>query len=301
MKKFLVLIIPLFIFSSCTTWYYGTRPKHDITQIERTTFDDLIIEPAHDLFDYRYDVVRQINGFPQPLSGWTAGCEGDPLPHYPLGVRLGNGLFFDLNRNLTLDLFSVLSLPKAEQLSIKKTAARLPNRPYRIRIDSTEYCEKTPNGRRWICKEFAHSGDLIQVKERNRPTYNVVEEESSIKLINRRGRVLNEINKVKDGVYTHQLRRIINSFIQLENGVQIKSNQISYRIVLTPEKDEIQIYRSNGLGERLVRRMIKSKDKLYILNHKNRGSEIEIMNDKLVTRGVPFDDVELEVTFPTRD
>ncbi|MFK7933636.1 MAG: hypothetical protein AB8G22_09000 [Saprospiraceae bacterium] len=50
----ILLLLPLVGILGCVT-----PVKFDTTTIERTTFDDLVLQPAHDLYDYRFEIIRQ--------------------------------------------------------------------------------------------------------------------------------------------------------------------------------------------------------------------------------------------------
>ncbi|MFK7933635.1 MAG: hypothetical protein AB8G22_08995 [Saprospiraceae bacterium] len=58
-----------------------------------------------------------------------------------------------------------------------------------------------------------------------------------------------------------------------------------YRIILNPAKDEIHVYqRKPNDEELLVKKIYKTKNRLYILNRNNYGKEIQVTDNQLIVR-----------------
>lgn len=280
MKNHLLIVLFALTFNSCVTSYYSNYPELDIEGTEYVLFEDLKLDPAHDLFDYRYNIIHQV------------GIEDTWRPieaHHPLGMRLGNGLFFDLNENLTLDLFSLLDLPRDRGVSLEVTESRLmPDVTTKHRVSPYEYCsidESEPVSE--FCRTYIRRAEGIEVQENDRHRYTIREEEGSIELLLPDGFLTDRIALMGNGIYTHRLRREIADFVQLPNGVRVKN----YRIVLTPDKKEIQVYR--GKNEELLLRMLKTKDHLYIIADNDRGISIQYSGNQLSARGRSIDKVDI--------
>lgn len=287
MKKILSLLLPLVFFAGCAPFL--SPPKVDITQLERTTFADLVLEPAHDLYDYRYDVIRQTEEVGDSCT------TTEDVPYHRLGMRLGNGLFYDLNGNLTVDLFTLLSLPERGNFAVVRTNLRRPKLARNIRVANGSYCEEFfpafSSKKRWDCREYDHHTNRITVNRNNRFCFTIEEDMEGIRQLNRRGRVVDQIVEIETGVYTDRLRRKTDDFVQLENEILAKN----YRIALNERKDEILIYQQRFLRERLVKRIIKTKDRLYILDKNDWGREIQVMDNQLIIKPNRRDQIVLEV------
>ncbi|MEM8584759.1 MAG: hypothetical protein AAGF87_10845 [Bacteroidota bacterium] len=281
MKSYLLLVLYALTFSSCVTSYYsGYYPELDIEGVERVAFDDLKLEPTHDLYDYRFNIIHQI------------GIEDNWRPieaHHPLGMRLGNGLFFDLNRNLTLNLFSLLDLPSDRGVSLQVTESLvMPDVTTEHRISPYEYCYADESGpASEYCITYMRRTGGIEVQENNRHRYTIREESGGIELLLPNGFLTDRIAPMGDGMYTHRLKREIVDFVPIPNGVRAKD----FYIVLTPDKKEIQIYR--GKNKELLLRMLKTKDQLFIVAENGRGIRIQYSENQLSARGRNIDKVDI--------
>ncbi|MEO0627984.1 MAG: hypothetical protein AAFY91_13410 [Bacteroidota bacterium] len=280
MKNYFLFVLYALVFNSCSTSYYSSYPEVDVNGVEYIPFEDLKLEPAHDLFDYRYNIIHRVG-----IEDTWRSIEA----HHPLGMRLGNGLFFDLNGNLTLDLLSLLDLPRDRVVSLQVTESRImPDLTTQQRVSPYEYCsidESEPVSE--FCRTYIKRAEGIEVQENDRHRYTIREEEGGIELLLPNGFLTDRIKSLENGIYTHRLRRDKADFIQLPNGVRVKN----YHIVLTPDKREIQVYR--GKNEELLLRMLKTKDYLYIIADNNRGISIQYSENQLSARGRSIDKVDI--------
>lgn len=281
MKSYLLLVLYALTFSSCATSYYSSYyPEPDIEGVERLAFDDLKLEPAHDLYDYRFNIIHQ------------SGIEDTWRPieaHHPLGMRLGNGLFFDLNRNLTLDLFSLIDLPRDRATSLQVTESLvMPDITIEYKVSPYEYCRtdrSEPVSE--YCQIYIRRAGGIEVQENDRHRYTIREESGGIELLLPDGFLTDRIAPMENGIYTHRLRRETADFVQLPNGVRAKD----YHIILTPDKKEIQVYR--GKNKEMLLRMLKTKDQLFILDEDGHGIRIQYSENQLSARGRDIDKVDI--------
>ncbi len=96
--------------SSC-----ATLSVREIKSLERVPFEPLRIEPTVEPNDLRVDVIRQTK---QQMVGNTT--QAVDVPNDPLGLDLGNGLFYDLNENFSLRLDYLLDFADEEAFELKK-------------------------------------------------------------------------------------------------------------------------------------------------------------------------------------
>ncbi|MEM6723535.1 MAG: hypothetical protein AAF598_05815 [Bacteroidota bacterium] len=282
MWKYFFLILAAFVLISCTSWRYLSAPKFDLSQIERIPFDDLKLKPAHNLLDYRYDVIRQ---------GVSLDCWHEEESH-PLGFQLGNGLFFDLEDNLTLDLFYMLELSKETGFTVLESNTLFPREQERkISVEANQSCAQMVNQENTFCLQYEKTENGLDVKQNQRFLYTVLETNEGIQLLNRQGRMTDRIKALGKHTFTHHLNRDVEQFTKQGNNLRLKT----IRVTLTPAKDEIQIYRKRAGQYKLRHRIIRSKSHLYILDQFGHGSEIKIQENQLITKGDRSQSVKLQV------
>jgi len=117
MKKQITITISalwiLFIlFSSCASLPKEMLPKED----EYVKIDPLEVRPAIEPLLIRADIQRQQEC---TTNGSQTTCTS--VPYHFMGVYLGNGIFLDYHRNLSLDIGLLLGLDKINDYTIKET------------------------------------------------------------------------------------------------------------------------------------------------------------------------------------
>ncbi|MGD1892731.1 MAG: hypothetical protein ACFB15_19360 [Cyclobacteriaceae bacterium] len=79
---------------------------------KRDGLQELQLSTGYDVYGLRIDLIRQVT-----TDGDGNSC---PMPYHYLGVNLGNGLFYDANNNLTLNLDQLPELRQVEDFTIRK-------------------------------------------------------------------------------------------------------------------------------------------------------------------------------------
>lgn len=94
--------------SACSTLNVATVNDPN----KREGLQELQLSAGYDIYQLRVDLIRQT----------TIDSDGDPcpMPYHYLGVNLGNGLFYDANNNLTLNLDQLPELRQGEDFTIRK-------------------------------------------------------------------------------------------------------------------------------------------------------------------------------------
>lgn len=91
--KYKSLSLLLLIICGCTT-----LNKTIIENTDRSIFQPLVLIPDYDICNIRIDLIRQTNK--EQVN--DSATEAEKIPYHPVGFYLGNGLFLDLNDNLSL-------------------------------------------------------------------------------------------------------------------------------------------------------------------------------------------------------
>jgi hypothetical protein len=135
MKSIPLLIVLLLILTGCATINLADLPKEE----DRVPFDPLEVTIAYDVYCIRLDLFRQTRTRTKRVRNadgdWVTKTETEKVPYHFLGVDLGNGLFFDAHKNLSIDLIRLLKLDELEEFTIV-------SRPKGIFATTTTYTKK---------------------------------------------------------------------------------------------------------------------------------------------------------------
>ena len=246
---------------------YGCAPlkKTIIENTERLYFQPLVLIPDYDIYDIRIDIIRQTDE--KEVDESTTKTE--EVPYHPVGFYLGNGLFVDLNDNISLLVPKLLNVDSNEDFVIKQ---KQPG----IFFKSTTIYAKTDS------LFIAKNGGLIKLKtkkiiDKNDSTaiikgglfskYKIIESDSSITY--RSGLAKTVIHKNKEG-YFYKTWLWKKEYKQIESDIHIGKKYIIRNL-----GDRIEILTKGMLNkERLAYRIIKSDDRIYIFDSFYRGLEI---------------------------
>lgn len=108
MKRLCYFFGLILLGSACSTLNRATVSDPN----KREGLQELQLSSGYDIYQLRIDLIRQV----------TTDSDGDscPMPYHYLGVNLGNGLFYDANNNLTLNLDQLPELRHGEDFTIRK-------------------------------------------------------------------------------------------------------------------------------------------------------------------------------------
>ena len=91
--NYLFLLILLFPFTA------NSQGKMESLENQQSNdFQQSKLISDFDVFDIRIDIIRQT----EDDVNENSATECEDVPHHPLGFNLGNGLFLDINNNLSL-------------------------------------------------------------------------------------------------------------------------------------------------------------------------------------------------------
>lgn len=102
-----VLMLALIICCSCVS-------TSTITDAERQNFKPSVLSSGYDLTDMRIDIIRQTKDATD-INGNTVK---EDVAYSPIGYKLGNGMFYDLNGNLAFLISDLFNLTKDDNYSL---------------------------------------------------------------------------------------------------------------------------------------------------------------------------------------
>ncbi len=201
------------------------------------------------------------------------GTQTLPVPNDPLGFDLGNGLFYDLNQNLSLRIDKMLDFSDAEYFSLKKFENPLDNKGLKMFTfeNDTLFKSNSETGRFRYLYHRAGPSDSISFMNGDILKYVIVHRDSSLVCRNKR-KVKKEIITMGDGKFVLDRGNRDFDFVQNSNAVDLQSG---YLIEISDANKLITIYRLNNSGRKTVLySMVRSRDALYIFDKNYRGNKI---------------------------
>lgn len=258
--KYKYLSFLLLILCGCTT-----LNKTIIENTTRSIFQPLVLTPDYDIYEIRIDLIRQTNE--EQVNDSTT--KNEKIPYHSIGFDLGNGLFIDLNDNLSLLIPKLLHINCDENFIIKQNHSR-------YRFKSTTTYEKTDS--LFITKNegliktntkkiITNKDSIVFVKGGLFSKYKIIKSDSSITY--QSGLVKTVIHKNKDGYFYRTLFGK-KEYKQIDNEIFIGK-----RYILKNQGDIIEIFAKGLLNTEFLKyRIIKSDNRIYVYDRNYRGLEI---------------------------
>lgn len=272
MQKIIYLpaLILIILVSSC-----ATLSRTEISNLDRIGFEPLILKPGFESNDLRIDLIRQ--SYDNQINDSTV--ENQDQDYRPLGFDLGNGIFYDLNHNLSFRLDYLLGVSGEDCWSVQKISKRKQRRAdliYSICNDSLTVIY--PPGRR---KRYLHhlvkSEGTISLMHRNRLRYSI-EIDDQTAVYRYKTRKLDVIRKSDENHYTIMKGLWKESFRLQENSIMLDND---YVIKLSDNNKKLQIMRPGWLQPRVVLTIEKSRESLYIYDRSYQGRKIQFYDTGL--------------------
>jgi len=249
----------------------ATLDKTAIRDLNRVPLEPIALQPSFDIYEMRLDIVREKKMEVNPDSSYSEEEE----TYQTLGFYLGNALFYDLNKNISLLIPDLLGVGTSDQFLIRelnrgafteKLYRREPeffnielvgliNWVYRTRLESTDTSLTVNRGLlrkytlSWTDSTLRHKGLIF-----------------STRILPQHG-----------GFYVPQLIFRRNFF---QNDQVIDLDNI-YRIV--HENNSIVVYRRAWYGGfKPLFTMVRSDYDIYIYNKRHRGYRLSYVGNELV-------------------
>ncbi len=270
MKANISFVIFIFILSSCATLDIA-----EIQNLNKITFDTLTLKPASEVNDFRFDIIRQT--YEKQVNDSTK--ETKNTPYKTLGFDLGNGLFYDLNKNLCLrtDYLMGINPHKDYEFEIINRPIKNKNiKKYSFQNDTLSY-SYPPKEKVYYNYHCYGTPDSMAYHYKRRFKYAIVRTDSSISYNSKR-RKWDEIKKVNDTLYYINKRRWKREFTIHKNEIKLEREFI---IQLSDDHKTLKILRQGARKNWEAYTLVKSTNKLFIYNKKYSGYIFEIKGETL--------------------
>lgn len=265
-------LYPLSLLLILLTGSCATLNVTEFRSTESTQFEPLKLEPALEANELRVDLIRQS----ESVQVNDSTSENSDTPYHPLGFDLGNGIFFDLNGNLSFQLDELLGVSDRDCWSVMETNRRNQRRPNRIYSFCNGYLTvRYPPGRRQ--RELNHQtteGMITSVMFRNRLKYAVDFNGPDIVYRGRR-RILETLHKAEEGQYYRKYGLWRDNYRL--NGDRLLLDR-DYIIERTNDNRTIRIIRPGWRGRTLYT-IEKKTNQIYIYDRIFRGIRIDLSHD----------------------
>ncbi len=250
----------------------GSCASLDIAEIRnhrKTEFESLRLVPGREINDLRIDLVRQT--YSEHVNDSTVNTED--TPYLPLGFDLGNGLFYDLDGNLSLRIDYLLGFSPDNNFEIHEI-----NRPeknkgiitYRFNNDSLTISSQLIK-RPHYYYHLVRSADKLSVMHKKQLRYSIIETDTSAILSGKRWKwaVINQLDE--NQYYLNKRKKRVN-YKLIGNEIFLNKN---YIVSLTNDNLTLKIIRQGILKNRVLYTIENINDKIFIYNKKYHGLKIE--------------------------
>jgi len=244
----------------------------DISEIrnhKKVEFESLRLVPGREINDLRIDLIRQT--LVEHINDSTVNTED--TPYLPLGFDLGNGLFYDLDGNLSIRIDHLLNFSPDNNFEIHQI-----NRPeknkwttkYRFNNDSLTI--SSPLRKKSLYRyHLVRSVDTLSVMHKKKLRYSIIETDTSAILSGKRWKWA-VINKLDENQYYLNKRKKRIGYKLIGNDIFLDKN---YIVSLTNDNLTLKILRQGILKNRVLYTIENINDKIFIYNRKFYGLKIE--------------------------
>jgi hypothetical protein len=265
-KRIIPLIaIPIFLISGCTT-----LDIQAINGSEPGKFHDLSLSPSYESNSLRIDILRQTY---TESYGDSSGANSMTLdvPYHPMGFDLGNGLFFDLNKNLSFRIDSLLPVENPYNFSIDianfhGTGGRLVN--YRMKNDSLQV-SYPPRNKMHFRYVVSGSHDSLNFHFKGQRDFSIVQDANSETYRNRKHKVMLSFEpSTGNYLLIHKNRKKIYS--SSANGIQLEKY---YIIRMNGDHTVIEVRNGRG-SHKVIYSIINNDHGIFVYNRNFQGLNI---------------------------
>lgn len=261
-----ILLILILINFGCKT----TLKISEIKDLSKIEFDSLFIQPDIELYDFRIDIIRQTTE--EQVNDSTTDTED--VPYHLLGFNLGNGLFYDLNDNLSLRIDYLLNIDTKNDFEIEKVYSKSKwNRKFKSH-EGNFTIESKRKKKIYDKLQVKYFNDSLSISFRNKHRYSIVTVDSLTKYMSTK-RVIDKIQKKDKNFYYQTHKRSVDEYKFVDKAVILDNK---YKVTLNQTGNIIEIIRIGKKKDYPRYKIIRDDENLYIFNDKFYGKKI-VMGD----------------------
>lgn len=267
--SFIVLIV-LFTCHSCTT-----LDIHELQNMDKIAFQPITLKPDCETNNLRIDIIRQT--YESRINDSTK--KTNKVSYHPIGFNLGNGLFYDLNRNLCLRIDHLKNISPDSNIIINQIT-----RPQKNRGITTYQLKGDTLSRTWSWGKKMHydhhclqHDDSTFFYHHEHLKYIIADNDTAYVYAGKR-RIRDIIHKVSDSLYYVNKNRPKNSFRLSKNKIHVGKD---YIIKSENQNRTLSIQRHGSKKDRPLFKIERSADKIMIYNYKYYGQKIVLKDSSI--------------------
>jgi hypothetical protein len=260
-----LLLVSVLLVQSC-----ATLNRTELNSVERVKPDSLVLLPMLDVFEERVDVIREKTNADQMHNE-----QGETVvPYHSVGFYLGNGLFYDLNGNLSLLPLKLLDLSPHKTFRVELTKARsLLNNSVVIDFDGHTLEKRVKSGIGFAKSVDIEIDDSLIVLRHNRITSLSFQQNAKGSYKYEKPLGGRHIELMENGFYIKQLLGK-RTFVKQKNELYLEQ-----RIVVKQKSTMIEVYSVDWGSERLRFQIIFADDAMFIYSKRFTGYKIEFVEN----------------------
>ena len=262
-----------FLFFCFGCYSLPTLNQKEILKSTNDSFMPSQLEIAYEVEGLRLDIIRQTTHRKMEI----------PVQNHPLGFDLGNGLFYDMNQNLSLRIDKLLGIKTGEDYSIKKYYSNAIHSTISRERENGKFCEKGENFNGVIfeeCSKLTRTGNILNFYWRGK--------EKLLYSIEQRGHTFMYF---KPGITKPKLvmsKKASNQFtvgntkkqkdFSLENQTLFLEGK--YVIRQNESESKIQVFEKKRKKEKLIMTIKRGDGHIFIYDKNWRGLDIVLNENK---------------------
>ena len=269
-------IIVSFLLSAC-----ASLNIQEIKSMNKTHFLDMELSAGQEHNELRIDVIRQVTE--TYVDGSTTYYQD--VPYHPLGLDLGNGLFYDMNGNLSFRLDFLLDFNPEEPFEINENIK--PGNDANIflyaYINDAMTMTRLPQRNSKVLYHKQYYADSIAFMKNDRFRYAISTSDTSLSYTFRNNKPLRICKMDKHNYYSFR-RKKLREFRNIDNTLLLGK---TFTIRLSDDKNTITI--NSPWREQYNKKprltVQKNENSIFIYSKGYKGKKIEFTDYGMLVTG----------------
>ena len=261
--------------ATTSTTFPATSTTLEISEINglnNVKFEPLFIQPDLELYDFRIDIIRQT--IEKQVNDSTT--ETKEIPYHKLGFNLGNGLFYDLNDNLSLRIDYLLNLDTKGDFKIEKSFTKKRWNKIYSSHDGVFRIEYTNKKKSYTRFEIKILNDSLSMYYKNKYRYSIKKDDSTLVYMNSK-RIIDKVQKKEENYYYQKFKKRVDEYKYIDRDIILDNK---YKINLNQSGDILEIRRIGKKNDYPRYKIIRNEEKIFIFNDKYFGKKIVMNKDR---------------------
>jgi hypothetical protein len=269
-RSLIISALTILLGSSC-----ATLKIDEVKKLHKARFEPLQLMPAIEPNNLRIDLIRQTNI--SMVNDLT--YETFDIPYHSLGFNLGNGLFYDLNGNLSLRVDSLLNAD-GHNFKIRNISQPMRNKgitEYTISND-TLFVQHPPRKRIEYKYHMISAKDSLAFMYKKRLEYSNVTTDSTT-VYRGKKRICDVIHRIDSNNYFLNKKRRNENYTLSNDTVFLEKD---YLLTLSDNNKTIRIQRHGKRKNKIIYTIEKNEGNLFIYNKKYSGKMLEFKGNGIL-------------------